>query len=81
MRVLIGQNPMVCCPGKLLLSSFVIACRRVNVKRRKSLIAALKPYFALATTYSSFIKPRYLQLLLMKEYLFHKDEPPVRDLT
>lgn len=82
MRVVIGQNPMVCCPGKLLLLSFVIACRRVNVKRRKSLITLLKPYFPLATTtYSCFIRPRCLQLLLIKEYLFHKDEPPVRDLT
>lgn len=72
---------MVCCPGKLLLLSFAIAFRRVNVKRRKSLIAALKPYFPLATIYSCFIKLRYLQLLLIKEYLFHKDDPPVRDLT
>lgn len=82
MRVVIGQNPVVCCPGKLLLLSFIIACQRVNVKRRKSLITALKPYFPIATTtYSCFIRPRYLQLLLIKEYLFHKDEPPVRDLT
>ena len=47
--VLISQNPIVYSTGKVILISFVIMHRMMNVKTRQTLISALKTTFSHVT--------------------------------